>query len=247
MSGQVWLNLQKCPALCSCFAWSSFILYGHKLIPWCVVASVLSMLVECQAAVCKKTLALATPKDKASCNLNLLNLLFFKWCRTIQGLICKLTYKGLWWLFKSRIAESISAYFKHRFPFGIWTSYPTIALNNTVSICTAYVSGYFPGVQKNRTFLQNTGWSRAVELKGRRKSCERNWLLMLMHASGFQCLLYLKSQPHIDNTAHSAVMESQIPVIFSFSLLFKVCNLPFKSILVITSWEHQRQYKLWRG
>lgn len=69
----------------------------RKLIPWCVVASVLSMLVECQAAVCKKALALAMPKDKASCNLNLLNLLFFKWCRTIQGLNCKLTYKkGLW-------------------------------------------------------------------------------------------------------------------------------------------------------
>lgn len=131
MSGQVWLNLRKCRALCSCFAWSSFVLVGHKLIPWCVC--VLSMLVECQAAVCKKTLALAMPKDKASCNLNLLNLSFFKWCRTIQGLNCKLTYKGLWWLFKSRIAESISAYCKLRFPFANWTSYPAIPLNNAVT------------------------------------------------------------------------------------------------------------------
>jgi hypothetical protein len=147
MSGQVWLNLQKCCALCSCFAWSSFVLVGHKLIPWCVITSVSSMLVECQAAVCKKTLALAMPKDKASCNLNLLNLSFFKWCRTIQGVNCKLTYKGLWSLFKSRIAESISAYCKHRFPFGIWTSYPAIPLNNTVSIFIAHLSGCFPGVQ----------------------------------------------------------------------------------------------------
>jgi hypothetical protein len=186
------------------------------------------------------------PKDKASCNLNLLNLLFFKCCRTIQGLNCKLTYKGLWWLFKSRIAESISAYCKHRFPFRIWASYPAIPLNNTVSIFIAYVSGCFPGVQSTGHLckiqvgpglLNWKGEEKAVKEIGSSCSC----------ASGFICLLYLKPQPRIDNTAHSAVMESQFPVIFSFSLLFKVCNLDFKSILVMASWEHQRKYKLWRG
>lgn len=243
MSDQVWLNLQKCPALCSCFAWSSFVLDGHKLIPWCVVASVLSMLVECQAAVCKKTLALAMPKDKASCNLN---LLFFKWCRTIQGLNCKLTYKGLWWLFKSRIGESVSAYCKHRFPFGIWTSYPIIPLNNTVSIFIAHVSGYFPGVQSTGHLCKIQVGPELLNWKGEEKAAKEI-------GSSSSCV-------HLDSVVfsiwnHSLTliilliqqMESHIPVILSFSLLFKVCNLPFKSIFMMASWEHQRQYKLWRG
>jgi len=210
MSGQVWLNLQKCPALCSCFAWSSFVLDGHKLIPWCVVASVLSMLVECQAAVCKRTLALAMPKDKASCNLNLLNLLFFKWCRTIQGLNCKLTYKGLWWLFKSRIAESISAYCKHRFPFGIWTSYPAIPLNNTVSIFIAYVSGYFPGVQSTGHLCKIQVGPGLLNWKGEEKAVKE-----IGSACAHVCFWIQLS--FIFETTASAVMESQIPVIFSFS------------------------------